>query len=72
MFSSQFGHTNVVQELLNKNANVNLQNKNGKTAYDLVKTDEIKNLLKNEESHTLIIRQGNEVIYQITTITIKM
>jgi len=40
--------------------------KDGKTAYDLAKTDEIKNLLKKEELHTFIIRQGNEVIYQIT------
>jgi hypothetical protein len=41
----------VIKELLNKNAKVNLQTNYGETAYDLAKTDEIKNLLKN--SHLL-------------------
>jgi hypothetical protein len=48
-----------VKELLEAGADVD---KPGRTVYDLAKTDEIKKLLKNEKSYTLIIRQENEVI----------
>ena len=67
--ASKSGHVDIVRLLLNNKADINLQNKDGKTAYDLAQTDEIKNLLKeNKKEHTLIIRHENEVImsHQIT------
>jgi ankyrin repeat protein len=68
MEASDRSHTQIVKELLNNNADVNLQSNDGKTAYDLAKTDEIKNLLKKKKLHTLIIRQGDKILmsYQIT------
>jgi ankyrin repeat protein len=69
MTASFYGRTNVVKELLNNKADINLQSNDGKTAYDLAKTNEIKNLLKEyKKEHTLIIRHENDVImsYQIT------
>jgi hypothetical protein len=46
IYASEKGYTDIVKTFLfNKNVDVNIQNNYGKTAYDLVKTDEIKNLL---------------------------
>jgi ankyrin repeat protein len=49
MNASQRGHTKIVKLLLNKNSDVNLQNNNEKTAYNLAKSDEIKELLKKHK-----------------------
>jgi len=45
MFALQEQHKEIIKLLIEKGANVNMKNNNGKTALDLVKTQEIKNLL---------------------------
>jgi ankyrin repeat protein len=50
MLASRYGYIDVVNLLLDNNDNVNLQCNNGWTAYDIAKPDEIKKLLKKEES----------------------
>ena len=46
LWAAEKGHTKIVQLLLEKGADVNAKDKYGRTAYDLAKNDEIKNILK--------------------------
>jgi ankyrin repeat protein len=48
MFAVQNGDIDIIKLLLKYGAKVDLKNKDGKTAYDLSTTDEIKNLLKSK------------------------
>jgi ankyrin repeat protein len=61
LIASQNCYTDIVNLLLNKKANVNLRNNDGKTAYDFAKTDEIKKLFKEASGFTLTIIYGEKV-----------
>ena len=48
-WASFYGHLDIVRELLRAGADPTLQNKEGKTARDVAKTDEMRHLLEEAE-----------------------
>ena len=57
IFASIYGYLNVVRKLLENGANFHIENCNKKTAYDLAKTLEIKELISSYGSNDFILKK---------------
>jgi len=56
MFASSCGYKEIVQLLLDHNADINLKTYNGKTALDLAQTKEIKEMIENHVNTSYVLK----------------
>lgn len=58
-YAAQYGHTSIVELLLEKGAIYNTKNKEGKTPSQLIENSEIKNLLNSVAKLFKDVKAGN-------------
>jgi ankyrin repeat protein len=56
MFSSNLGHKEVVELLLNHGVDIDLKSKHGKTALDLANGEEIKEMFQNHVNTSYVLK----------------
>ena len=56
MYASKNGHKEIVQLLLDHNADISFKNCEGKTAVDLASSDEIKEMIRNYVNTSYVLK----------------
>ena len=56
MCASQYGHKEIVQLLLDFNADIDLKDNKGKTAFDLAETEEIREMIQNHVNTSYVLK----------------